>query len=229
MMNFESVTHYLLRDATTLTSMLVSLACFFIHSSPILTVVREPSAAPAWAFLASDISRLPFTHTLTTTEIMFFYVCILSMKLLTAPITVQYLATPAQKNAPAFRTASNLFGFLRLVQAVRLHCKEPAAYRTFKGWGGRVSSAILILTRATTEPKTRWVVGDSARFSLQVISARGALNSHKCFHKSIISYLVACQNLNRRGRAIEISPAYCAVTLQRMADAFPGIEIKRLK
>lgn len=41
--------------------------------------------------------------------------------------------------------------------------------------------------------------------------------------------LVACQNLNRRGRAIEISPAYCAVTLERMSDAFPGIEIKRVK
>lgn len=40
--------------------------------------------------------------------------------------------------------------------------------------------------------------------------------------------LVACQNLSRRGRAIEISPAYCAVTLQRMADAFPGIEIKKV-
>ena len=40
--------------------------------------------------------------------------------------------------------------------------------------------------------------------------------------------LVACQNLGRRGRGIEISPAYCAVTLQRMSDAFPGIEIKLL-
>jgi site-specific DNA-methyltransferase (adenine-specific) len=41
--------------------------------------------------------------------------------------------------------------------------------------------------------------------------------------------LVACQNLNRRGRGIEISPAYCAVTLQRMADAFPGISIERIE
>jgi DNA modification methylase len=40
--------------------------------------------------------------------------------------------------------------------------------------------------------------------------------------------LVACENLGRRGRAIEISPGYVAVTLQRMADAFPGIEIKKL-
>jgi DNA modification methylase len=41
--------------------------------------------------------------------------------------------------------------------------------------------------------------------------------------------LVACENLYRRCRAIEISPAYVAVALQRMADAFPGIEIKRVK
>ena len=40
--------------------------------------------------------------------------------------------------------------------------------------------------------------------------------------------LVACQNLGRKGRGIEISPAYCAVTLERMATAFPELEIKRL-
>jgi site-specific DNA-methyltransferase (adenine-specific)/modification methylase len=39
--------------------------------------------------------------------------------------------------------------------------------------------------------------------------------------------LVACQNLNRKCRGIEISPDYCAVILQRMKDAFPNIEIKR--
>ena len=37
--------------------------------------------------------------------------------------------------------------------------------------------------------------------------------------------LVACQNLGRKCRAIEIIPAYCAVILERMATAFPGIEI----
>ena len=40
--------------------------------------------------------------------------------------------------------------------------------------------------------------------------------------------LVACQNLGRRGRGIEISPAYCAVTLERMATAFPELTIERL-
>ena len=40
--------------------------------------------------------------------------------------------------------------------------------------------------------------------------------------------LVACQHLQRKARAIELSPAYCSVILQRMRDAFPGIEIERL-
>lgn len=41
--------------------------------------------------------------------------------------------------------------------------------------------------------------------------------------------MVACQNLNRKCRGIEISPAYCAVILERMADAFPKIDIKRIE
>jgi len=39
---------------------------------------------------------------------------------------------------------------------------------------------------------------------------------------------IACENLGRRARMIEIDPSYCAVTLQRMADAFPGISIERV-
>jgi site-specific DNA-methyltransferase (adenine-specific) len=41
--------------------------------------------------------------------------------------------------------------------------------------------------------------------------------------------IIACENLHRRGRGIEISPAYVSVTLERMATAFPGIEIKRIQ
>jgi len=41
--------------------------------------------------------------------------------------------------------------------------------------------------------------------------------------------LVACENLQRRGRGIEISPAYVAVTLERMATAFPHLKIERVK
>lgn len=38
---------------------------------------------------------------------------------------------------------------------------------------------------------------------------------------------VAAQNLGRKCYGLEISPAYCAVILQRMADAFPGIDIRK--
>ena len=38
--------------------------------------------------------------------------------------------------------------------------------------------------------------------------------------------MVACENLGRKCRAIEIAPGYCAVILERMATAFPGIEIE---
>jgi DNA modification methylase len=41
--------------------------------------------------------------------------------------------------------------------------------------------------------------------------------------------LIACENLRRRCRAIEISPEYVAVALERMATAFPALEIKRLE
>lgn len=41
--------------------------------------------------------------------------------------------------------------------------------------------------------------------------------------------MVAAQNLNRKCYGIEISPDYCAVILERMETAFPGIEIKRIE
>ena len=37
--------------------------------------------------------------------------------------------------------------------------------------------------------------------------------------------MVACQNTKRVCRMVELLPAYCAVILQRMTDAFPGIKI----
>ena len=42
------------------------------------------------------------------------------------------------------------------------------------------------------------------------------------------STMVACENLGRKCRGIEISPAYCSVILQRMKDAFgiTGVKIE---
>jgi DNA modification methylase len=40
--------------------------------------------------------------------------------------------------------------------------------------------------------------------------------------------MVACENLKRKCRGIEISPNYVAVILQRMSDAFPELTIERV-
>jgi len=39
--------------------------------------------------------------------------------------------------------------------------------------------------------------------------------------------MVACENLNRKCRGIEISENYCAVILERMATAFPNLDIHK--
>jgi DNA modification methylase len=41
--------------------------------------------------------------------------------------------------------------------------------------------------------------------------------------------IVACENTRRKCRAIEISPNYCAVILERMITAFPDIVIERVE
>lgn len=41
--------------------------------------------------------------------------------------------------------------------------------------------------------------------------------------------IIACENLQRKCRAIEISPKYCAVILERMATAFPELNIERIE
>ena len=40
--------------------------------------------------------------------------------------------------------------------------------------------------------------------------------------------MVAAENTKRRCRILELAPQFCAVTLQRMKDAFPNIETERL-
>jgi DNA modification methylase len=40
--------------------------------------------------------------------------------------------------------------------------------------------------------------------------------------------MLACENLDRKCRMVEMSEAYCAVILERMATAFPDLEIRKI-
>ena len=40
--------------------------------------------------------------------------------------------------------------------------------------------------------------------------------------------IIAAEQTGRKARCIEISPNYCAVILDRVSTAFPGIEIKQI-
>jgi DNA modification methylase len=41
--------------------------------------------------------------------------------------------------------------------------------------------------------------------------------------------MVACENLKRVCKMLELTPKYCAVILERMSEAFPGIEPRRVE
>jgi len=66
-----------------------------------------------------------------------------------------------------------------------------------------------------------------AEHSQRVMSHFGASIVYEPFCGSGTT-MVACENLHRKCRAIEISPNYCAVILERMSVAFPELEIIRL-
>lgn len=89
---------------------------------------------------------------------------------------------------------------------------------------------------AKVTPKKRggeWHERFLALFALSLnvgLSAQGAgVDRRQVYRERERNAEFAAQNLNRKCYAIEISPDYCAVILERMSTAFPDLEIKRDK
>ncbi len=106
---------------------------------------------------------------------------------------------------------------------------EPCLYFKPKGSTLRWCGAT---TEATVWNEDRDGINEHHPTQKPIKLAMKAIGNHSA--KTIVDFfcgsgstLVACQNLSRKCRAIELSPDYCAVILQRMKDAFPNIEIKR--
>ena len=100
--------------------------------------------------------------------------------------------------------------------------------------GQSVNATKVIDSVIRCQPQRGGIPGHPAPFSVEFATILAEVYSAK---NGIIydpflgsgTTMVACQNLNRKCRGIEISPDYCAVILQRMLDAFPGIEINKIK
>lgn len=102
-----------------------------------------------------------------------------------------------------------------------------AAGASHKWYGGRAETTVWEIdrpTRSEEHPTMKPVelcaraIRNSSRKGDTVLDPFGGSGST----------MVASENTNRKCRMVEISPAYCAVILQRMTDAFPGLEIKKI-
>ena len=220
--NFQRFTEVGFMQSAALAYAAVTLVCLSALGFPFWAVIVFVSAAPGIAILTDHVVGLPFPHALAAAKVMFVNLSISSFELFAAVVAMKRLASVTKKNLLAFVTASNSWRFLeRQVESiwfgVKLLSANSASCHLFLG------SLIFSGAYTVAEPKTRLVVLDPTRLFLDFFAAMGAVDNHH-FHICIIPYMfysttiIACENLGRKCRAVEISAAYCAVALQRYAD-----------
>jgi len=108
---------------------------------------------------------------------------------------------------------------------------EPCWYAVRKGatghWGGDRSQTTLWEIDKHVKSET----GHSTQKPIECMARPIRNHDSKFVYDPFLgsgTTMVACQNLNRKCRGIEISPNYCAVILERMTTAFPDINIKKI-
>lgn len=108
---------------------------------------------------------------------------------------------------------------------------EPCLYFKPKGSTLRWCGAS---TEATIWNQERDGINDLHPTQKPIALAMKAIGNHETktvadFFCGSGSTMVAAENLNRKCYALEISENYCAVILERMATAFPSLDIRRAK
>jgi hypothetical protein len=244
MMNFKSISSFRLSDATVLTRHIITGAGDSPIANPVFPIIREISTFPRGAFFTSPVFAIPFSHTFTGAERIFGGLAVPSSESLTAPFAIQNSTSPAKQDKATFRATCGRCNPLQALNTIRRHVKKFTA-----DWTGDVIEGFLFCFRSFlaftgAKPFSVWVMLQKPVFTRCALPASGACNLYnhirilyiKCQmvaseNLSLLWYrtMVACQNLNRKCRGIEISPNYCSVILQRMFDAFPGIEIRRIE
>lgn len=109
---------------------------------------------------------------------------------------------------------------------------EPCWYAVKKGatghWGGDRSQTTLWEIDKPVKSET----GHSTQKPIECMSRPIHNHESEFVYDPFLgsgTTMVACQNLNRKCRGIEISPNYCAVILERMTTAFPNISYSKLE
>ena len=227
MVNVESLAKIRFVQAATLANAIVTGVRSLALRFPICTIVGRVTAAPTVAILAHHIFRLPFAHAVSAAKVMLVSLAVSAIELLTAIVAMQFLASPSQHHAFALEAASNSRRHLEcFVQPVRFGVELFVAY-----WASGVNHlrfAVDSLAVVRAKPKTCLVTFDEAIGALKFFLAVITMNFHRCIIAHLNEYgerrnarttIIACEQLGRKCRAVEISPGYVAVALQRWADA----------
>ncbi len=109
---------------------------------------------------------------------------------------------------------------------------KDGTMKGFSSAGKKVNSTKVIDSVIRCQPQRGGIDGHPAPFSVEfakILIEVYAIENELVYDPFLGSgtTMVACQNLNRKCRGIEISPDYCAVILERMATAFPELKIER--
>jgi len=171
-MNFESIGQVALVNTASLAGVIVTLAGFAVLLVPVLAVVGLPSSAPRRAAFANHVGRLPLSHAVTAAKVVSVHLGISTAKLLSAPFTVEQLATPAKQNLATFQRASKLFPRLH---PVRLDNELLSANRTSQLRRDCVGFAIGLLAVVRAKPKPGSVTGNLVIFPFNRLATVRAL------------------------------------------------------
>jgi hypothetical protein len=210
MMNFKSISGFRLRQGAMLARFIVAGTGGSPVANPVFPVIRKITTFPRGALLAAPMFTIPISHALTGAERILGGLGVAPSESLAAPFTIQDPTSPSKQNKATFRTACYLS-----VLAIWFRIKHLSADRAGNAIEGFLFRLRRLLAFTGAKPFPIWVMFQKPVFSGGTLAASGACNLYNHLRISYIKcQMIASENFN--------------LLWERMTDAFPNIEIKRL-
>ena len=127
MMNFQCVSNYFLRFATSLTNIIISTTCSPLIFFPVRAIIAIIATFPRRTIRTVFVRGLPFPHTFSATKIKLFLLSISAPEFFPTPLTMKKFASPTKSNKQAF---SRTINFVFFSKSIGFNCKQFIAYRT---------------------------------------------------------------------------------------------------